>query len=480
MTHTNDLGQPIGAPVPDWTPPPRPAREVLAGQYVRLEPLDEDRHGPDLWEAFSANTDGSDWTYRMQEPFASEAALTAWLREIQSLDDMIYYAYVSQETGKALGNGAFMTIAPTAGSIEVGSIMFSPALQRTRMATEAMYLHMRWAFEAGYRRFEWTCDPLNLASMRAAARLGLSYEANFRHAYVSKGRNRDKAVFAATDRDWPTIKTAFETWLSPENFEDGVQKIPLSELTGPSLVATAPRFASSRKNDLGQPIDAEVAGWTPPRRPNDEVMEGRFCRLERLTEAHGPDLFEALSDDTEGRVFTYMPNGPFAEYEAYLEWLRAEMTCSDPLQFAILVEGRGVGTASFLRIAPEAGSIEVGYITFTPRLQRTPAATEAMFLMMQWAFEAGYRRYEWKCNALNAPSRRAAMRLGLSYEGVFRQAQIVKDGNRDTAWYAAIDSEWPRLRAAFETWLAPENFDQQGQQRSSLSDMTEPVLIAKG
>ncbi|MEM0943959.1 MAG: GNAT family protein, partial [Pseudomonadota bacterium] len=152
----------------------------------------------------------------------------------------------------------------------------------------------------------------------------------------------------------------------------------------------------------------------------------------------------------------------------------------DPLQFAILVGGRALGTASYLRINPEAGSIEVGYITFSPALQRTKAATEAMFLMMDWAFAAGYRRYEWKCNALNAPSRAAAQRLGLSYEGVFRQALTVKGHNRDTAWYAATDATWPRLRAAFEAWLAPENFDQNGQQRHRLSDLTAPCLTQRG
>ena len=127
-----------------------------------------------------------------------------------------------------------------------------------------------------------------------------------------------------------------------------------------------------------------------------------------------------------------------------------------------------------------AGAIEVGHLNFSPLLQRRPGATEAMFLMMKWAFEAGYRRYEWKCNALNQPSRDAAMRLGLSYEGVFRQATISKGRNRDTAWYAAIDGEWPALKAAFETWLAPENFDADGRQRQSLSALTGPVLVARG
>jgi RimJ/RimL family protein N-acetyltransferase len=156
-------------------------------------------------------------------------------------------------------------------------------------------------------------------------------------------------------------------------------------------------------------------------------------------------------------------------------------TKDDPVFFAIhgLQTGRWAGVASYLRITPEAGSIEVGHINLSPELQRTRAATEAMYLMMGRAFEAGYRRYEWKCNALNLGSRRAAQRLGLSYEGVFRQAAVIKGRNRDTAWFAAIDGEWPALKAAFETWLDPANFDDSGRQRRSLAVLTAPTLAAR-
>lgn len=135
--------------------------------------------------------------------------------------------------------------------------------------------------------------------------------------------------------------------------------------------------------------------------------------------------------------------------------------------------------AAFLRITPEAGTIEVGHIAYAPELQRTRAATEAMFHLMPWVFEAGYRRYEWKCDALNGPSRRAAERLGFSFEGIFRQAAVVKGRNRDTAWYACIDGDWPALRAAYETWLDPANFDAHGRQRQALSDLTGPILAAR-
>ena len=154
----------------------------------------------------------------------------------------------------------------------------------------------------------------------------------------------------------------------------------------------------------------------------------------------------------------------------------------DPLFFAIidLADGQPAGVASYLRIVPASGSIEVGHIHYSPHLQRRPAATEAMFLLMQRAFELGYRRYEWKCDALNAPSRTAAQRLGLSFEGLFRQATTYKNRNRDTAWYAAIDTEWPALRAAFQAWLAPNNFDGNGQQRNRLTDSTRPILKQHG
>jgi RimJ/RimL family protein N-acetyltransferase len=155
---------------------------------------------------------------------------------------------------------------------------------------------------------------------------------------------------------------------------------------------------------------------------------------------------------------------------------------ADPQFHAIidLATGKVGGVASYLRIDPAAGSIEVGHINFSPRLQRTVAATEAMYLMMKRAFELGYRRYEWKCHALNAPSRAAAQRLGFSYEGIFRQARVDKGRNRDTAWYAAIDADWPALDRAFSSWLDPANFDEIGQQRTSLSSLTDPILVARG
>ena len=236
-------------------------------------------------------------------------------------------------------------------------------------------------------------------------------------------------------------------------------------------------------SEFGDPIGAPLpAGWTAPPLPVRAVMEGRLVRLEPLLVAHAEALHAANRRDREGRNWTYMAYGPFATLDAYRDWVGEVTRGGDPMFYAIVrqEDGSAVGVASYLRIAPASGSIEVGNINYSPLLQRSPGATEAMYLMMKWAFEAGYRRYEWKCDALNAPSRRAALRLGLSYEGVFRQATSYKGRNRDTAWYAAIDGEWPALKAAFETWLDPANSDAEGRQRQSLSDFTRPVLVAIG
>ena len=233
-----------------------------------------------------------------------------------------------------------------------------------------------------------------------------------------------------------------------------------------------------RVNHLGQPIGDPVEGWMPPALPTRSTISGRYCRLEPLdVTEHTSPLWEAFALDREHRNWTYLMHGPYATRDQFAGWVASAAVTDDPLFFAIvdLVSGRAAGVASYLRIAPAAGSIEVGHINFSPLLQRTPAATESMYLMMRHAFALGYRRYEWKCDALNGPSRRAAERLGLSFEGIFRQAVVYKGRNRDSAWYAAIDKEWPALEAAFQQWLAPENFDEAGRQRTSLSTATKPL-----
>lgn len=237
------------------------------------------------------------------------------------------------------------------------------------------------------------------------------------------------------------------------------------------------------RNPLDQRLGHPVSNWTAARRPTPRLLSGRFCRLEPLDPArHGEALFAALSADGEGRHWTYLPYGPFASATEFVDWIVRSSGGDDPLFFAIvcLASEQPVGIAAYLRIAPTQGSIEVGHLNFSPAMQRSAIATEAMWLMMREAFALGFRRYEWKCNALNQPSRRAAQRLGLSFEGIFRQADVVKGRNRDTAWYAAIDSEWPALDHALQTWLAAENFDATGRQRIALSSLTQPLLAQQG
>jgi RimJ/RimL family protein N-acetyltransferase len=225
--------------------------------------------------------------------------------------------------------------------------------------------------------------------------------------------------------------------------------------------------------DADLPTGVPVPDWVPALPPNDEPLVGQYCRIERLDPGrHAAQLFAANRFDADGRNWTYLPYGPFDDLASYRQWLDSVAQGSDPRCYVIVdaVTSQAVGVASYLRIDLAAGVIEVGHINYSPLLQRHRAGTEAMYLMMHNAFEIlGNRRYEWKCNALNAASRRAAHRLGFSYEGTFRQAGVVKGRNRDTAWYSIIDGEWPMIRLGFETWLDPSNFDAQGRQISRLA-----------
>ncbi len=249
------------------------------------------------------------------------------------------------------------------------------------------------------------------------------------------------------------------------------------------MSAPTAEHARIQTDPLDQPMGFRVEGWRPAQRPPRDPMIGRTCRVEPLDPAiHAAQLHAANSLDAAGRNWTYLPYGPFATFDDYVSWLTGVTSAADPMFHAVvdLETNAAVGVASYLRIDPVAGSIEVGHINYSPKLQRTIAATEAMYLMMKRAFELGYRRYEWKCNALNAASRAAAQRLGFSYEGVFRQARVDKGRNRDTAWYAMIDKEWPALDRAFRQWLHPSNFDTKGRQLTSLTALTAPVLVARG
>jgi RimJ/RimL family protein N-acetyltransferase len=214
---------------------------------------------------------------------------------------------------------------------------------------------------------------------------------------------------------------------------------------------------------------------SPSRRPDRTPLEtGRVC-LEPLDPArHAEALWAAAhGPGADPRLWDFLPYGPFADPATYADWAAEAAASADPLFYAVLADGRGpAGVVSYLRMAPEHGCIEIGHIWFGGALQRTPAATEAIYLLARHAFDdLGHRRLEWKCDAANARSRAAAERLGFTFEGVFRQHMIVKGRNRDTAWYALLDGEWPAARAGFEAWLDTANFDADGRQRQRLADL---------
>lgn len=226
----------------------------------------------------------------------------------------------------------------------------------------------------------------------------------------------------------------------------------------------------------------DVTGWIPPEIPPHEKMTGQYAQLEPLSaSSHASALWDAFSLDQDGRVWDYLPSGPFVSLSQFHRLIRENEPSRDPLFFAVrdLKTGQLGGFLSFLRMNPDAGTIEVGYITFAPQLQNTRAGTEAIVLMARKAFALGYRRFEWKCNALNIASRRAAERYGFSYEGVFRQAAVIKGRNRDTAWFAMVDGEFDQIDAAYARWLDPQNFVSTGTQIRSLRDLTAPILVSR-
>jgi RimJ/RimL family protein N-acetyltransferase len=221
----------------------------------------------------------------------------------------------------------------------------------------------------------------------------------------------------------------------------------------------------------GQPVGVPVANPAPGPRPGPVTLEGRHGRVERLAQHHDAALWEAVKG--HDAVWTYMSSyGPFTDFAAFSAWIGSRLRLDDPYSYAVVEpSGRAVGIATLMEIRPAMRSIEVGHIVYSPALQRTPLGTEAQYLLARYVFETlGYRRYEWKCNALNAPSHRAALRYGFVLEGILRQHMIAKGRNRDTTYFSMLDSEWPARKAAFERWLAPENFDRDGRQKAKLGE----------
>jgi RimJ/RimL family protein N-acetyltransferase len=224
-------------------------------------------------------------------------------------------------------------------------------------------------------------------------------------------------------------------------------------------------------NEFGQPVGDRVPGWSPRPRPDGVTLEGRYVVVEPLAVAHAAALLGSLCGPDDRSLWTYRATEPPADLEEMTELIARTLATPDLLTFALVPrDGAPAGIASYTRIDPATGQVEVAGVLYARSLQRTRAATEAIHLLMRYAFEdLGYRRFEWKCDSLNEPSRRAAVRLGFTYEGRFRHHLVTKDRNRDTDWYSVTDAEWPTVRAAHEAWLDPANFDEDGGQRTSLS-----------
>src|SRR5580698_5339876 len=301
-----ETGQPIGLPV-DSTPAPRPGPVTLQGRYGRVEKL-KPEHAVDLWNVFA----GQDqvWTYISTDgPFASEQEFTNFIAMRAAAEDPYAYAIIDA-AGRAVGYFTLLRIVPQMRVVEVGHVLYSPALQRTPLGTEAQYLLARYVFETlGYRRYEWKCNSFNAPSRRAALRYGFSYEGTFRNYIIAKGRNRDDAWFSILDSEWPSRKASFERWLAPENFgAEGQQKVSLAALNGSSADA-APR---SPPQSVGPPVDTTPAGW-----PEPVMLKGRFGTVARLDPARdAAALWAAVGDHRE--LWIYISSaGPFADQTAF-------------------------------------------------------------------------------------------------------------------------------------------------------------------
>jgi RimJ/RimL family protein N-acetyltransferase len=482
---TKSVQQPVG-PAVDTTPASPPGPVTLTGRFGAVVRLNAARAAAPLWRVFGG--DDEIWTYISGHgPFADEKAFTTWLEGRESQGDPYYYA-VHDLNGRTLGLLALMHIRPAMRVVEIGSIVYSAELQGTPLGTETQYLLARYAFETlGYRRYEWKCDTLNASSRRAALRYGFVFEGIFRQHMITKGHSRDTAYFSMLDSEWPARKRNFERWLQADNFDRaGRQKISLAALNnakpddaaGFSQSAAGAAVPDMRISTTsvgephpvtGQPIGLPVDS-TPAPRPGPVTLKGRYGRLEKLRPDHWPDLWDAFGGHDE--VWTYIStDGPFSEASDFAAFIARRAAAEDPYAYAIVdADDRAVGYVTLLRINPQMRVIEVGHVLYSPRLQRTVLGTETQYLLARYVFEAlGYRRYEWKCNALNAPSRRAALRYGFIYEGTFRQYMIAKGRNRDDAWFSMLEGEWPARKRNFECWLEPGNFDEKGAQKISLA-----------
>ncbi|WP_083608283.1 GNAT family N-acetyltransferase [Teredinibacter haidensis] len=228
-------------------------------------------------------------------------------------------------------------------------------------------------------------------------------------------------------------------------------------------------------NNLGQPVGLPLA-WQTATTPAPLTISGRHAQLQPLdADRHAEALYRDIQGQPQEAIWTYMPYGPFQRFADYQQWLQQACSHNDPLFFCITnVDGEAKGVFSLAAIEPQKGSIELAHVMFMPSMQKTALATEAVYLILKYVFELGFRRCEWKCNALNSASKKAALRFGFSYEGLFRNAMVVKNRNRDTAWFGMTSEDWPAVMPAFKNWLSPDNFDSGGRQIQPLSRYTQP------
>ncbi|WP_041494118.1 GNAT family N-acetyltransferase [Burkholderia sp. KJ006] len=392
-TPTNDLQQPIGRPVPDWSARPRPERIVLEGRYCRLEPLDAERHAAELYAAYAQAPDAGDWTYLAHGPYADESSFRDYLRGAAASADPLHYTVIDRATNRAVGTLALMRIDPANGVIEVGSVTFSPLLKRTPVSTDAQYLLMKYAFDTlGYRRYEWKCDALNAPSRKAAARLGFRYEGTFRQAIVYKGRNRDTTWFSIVDGEWPDVRAAFEAWLAPANFDaDGVQRESLVAIRERQARARDAAERGSRATHVTvRPLAAaDEAAWRPLwdgyrqfyRSPASDAMTATTWA--RLLDPAEP-MFVLGAFDAAGKLVGIVhaiyhrscwTDGPYC----YLQDL---FTAAD-------ARGQGAGSALIEAVyerAREAGASRVYWLTHETN-------TSARALYDKLAHDAGFIQY---------------------------------------------------------------------------------------
>lgn len=478
--------------IDSWRPPPRPHRHILHGQFVRIEPLEAEKHVGELHESLAADPEHTRWEYRFQRGFSTRAELFAYLVGIETSADAYYGVYIDLTTGKAAGLGSLMSVDQANGSIELGAIMLAPCMSGTAAGTEALILQIRWAFELGYRRVEWTCDPHNAASMRAAQRLGFSYELTMRKRYATKGRNRDKACFAICSHgdEWAAIDRAHRAWLALSNFDaNRQQRSALSTLTAPLLRTEMIQEAepSEHSNARGQPIGAPLRPeWRPPPPPVRQTLTGKLVSCVPLAAEHAIPLGVALEAGLTGSdkaLWKFLPYGPFETPHAFIEWIGQQSVSAERVWFAIVVNGpqqreelAAKGLIGVRRTDEQHGCLEIGPCLFGAGRSTNVhtldsfAATEALLLLLSRAFRSGYRRVEWPMDAEDAASHATARRLGFVLEGTHRQHKVVKTveaGNwrhprtwwssRDTAWFSMLDHEWPVAQTALDRWLGDES-----------------------